>query len=237
MMRLLLFAATEPEISPTLQYVGRHFEPLAETVFVKGGLQISTFISSPGQVHTLYGLERACGGGIPDHLIHAGIAGAYNTDKYPMGSVVQITSDAFGDLGVEEKDGRFTPAFSMGLLPPNTDVFQDGWLYNEEKNLNLLPDLPRAKGVSVNRVSGSAQTIAQMEHWYAPDVETMESAAFFFYCLTHGLSFNAVRAISNKVEPRDRSKWNIPLAIQNLNSYLIALLDHYAKKHPVKGGQ
>lgn len=228
MTHILILAATEPEIAPTQQYLNRHFELMAGNSFVKGGLQVDLFITSPGQVHTLYGLERACGRSMPKHLIHAGIAGAFDTDTHPIGSVVQIESDTFGDLGVEEKDGRFTPVFSMGLLNPDAGIFRDGWLYNEEKNLSLLPDLPRAKGISVNRVSGSEQTISQMKHWYSPDVETMESAAFFFYCLTHGLSFNAVRAVSNKVEPRDRSKWDIPLAIKNLNDYLITTIKHFA---------
>ena len=230
MKSIVILAATEQEIKPTLNYLYEHYIPLNANVFIKGGLHVAAYISLPGMVYTLYTLGGIHLSGMSNHLIHAGIAGAYDTDKHPIGSLVQIESEAFGDLGVEDKDGSFTPAFAMGLLEPNSDVCTDGWMYNEEKNLDLMPDLPRVKGISVNRVSGSAQTISQMKHWYSPDVETMESAAFFFYCLKYGVPFNSVRAISNKVEPRDRSKWNIPLAIQNLNDYLLATIKNFEEK-------
>jgi futalosine hydrolase len=55
---------------------------------------------------------------------------------------------------------------------------------------------------------------------FSPDIETMESAAFFYVCLQEKIPFLALRAISNKVEPRDKSKWNIPLAMQNLSNVL-----------------
>ena len=49
----------------------------------------------------------------------------------------------------------------------------------------------------------------------------MEGAAFFASCKRAGGDFIQIRAISNYVEKRDKSKWQMPLAIQNLNDFLI----------------
>jgi futalosine hydrolase len=46
----------------------------------------------------------------------------------------------------------------------------------------------------------------------------MESAAFFYVCLSQKVPFAALRAISNKVEVRNKAAWNIPQAVQNLET-------------------
>jgi futalosine hydrolase len=55
---------------------------------------------------------------------------------------------------------------------------------------------------------------------YHPDIETMEGAAFFYVCSKENIPFLALRAVSNRVEPRDKAKWNIPLALKNLSDEL-----------------
>jgi futalosine hydrolase len=64
--------------------------------------------------------------------------------------------------------------------------------------------------------TGSVGTRAKLVNKYDPDIETMEGAAFFYICARECIPFISVRAISNMVERRDRKKWNIPLAIDNL---------------------
>jgi len=53
------------------------------------------------------------------------------------------------------------------------------------------------------------------------DIETMEGADFFEACLRQGCAFAEVRAVSNAVGEHDHGRWNIPLALQNLQSALI----------------
>jgi futalosine hydrolase len=48
----------------------------------------------------------------------------------------------------------------------------------------------------------------------------MEGAAFFYVCSKENIPFLALRAVSNRVEPRDKAKWNIPLALKNLSDEL-----------------
>jgi futalosine hydrolase len=57
------------------------------------------------------------------------------------------------------------------------------------------------------------------------EIESMEGAAFLFACNQTKVSCRQIRAVSNYVEKRDRSKWNIPLAITNLNKVLIDFIN------------
>ena len=57
----------------------------------------------------------------------------------------------------------------------------------------------------------------------------MEGASFFAACDNNINNYLQIRAISNYVENRDKSKWQMPLAIKNLNEYLITLLNNDLK--------
>ena len=64
---------------------------------------------------------------------------------------------------------------------------------------------------------------------YQADLESMEGAAFFYSCLAAGVPFTEIRSVSNFVAERDKSHWNIPLAIQNLDKTLDHLLKELAR--------
>ena len=57
----------------------------------------------------------------------------------------------------------------------------------------------------------------------------MEGAALFYVCLHEQIPFLEIRAISNYVELRDPTKWDIPLAIENLTDELFRFLRKFAK--------
>jgi futalosine hydrolase len=52
----------------------------------------------------------------------------------------------------------------------------------------------------------------------------MEGATFFYICSREDIPFLALRAISNKVESRNKNNWNIDLALHNLSEKLIDVL-------------
>ena len=52
----------------------------------------------------------------------------------------------------------------------------------------------------------------------------MEGAAFHYVCLQENIPFVQLRAISNFVGERDKSKWLMKEAIENLNRETIALV-------------
>ena len=80
-------------------------------------------------------------------------------------------------------------------------------------------------GVTVNTVHGNERTIESVRARCQPDVESMEGAAFMYSCLVAGVPFAQVRAVSNKVERRNRAAWKIDQAIAALGTVAVALLE------------
>jgi futalosine hydrolase len=76
------------------------------------------------------------------------------------------------------------------------------------------------QAVTVNSATGSETTRERLLNKYNPDIETMEGATFFYICSRGKLPFMALRSISNRVELRNKDKWNIPLALSNLSEKL-----------------
>lgn len=214
-MHVLFIAATPFVIAPLHSWLTNRFQTVAENVYQKASLTVSVKVTGVGMTATAFQLGWLLAREKPDWVINAGIAGAYQEDL-PIGSVVQVTEERFGDLGVEEADGSFTDVTEMGLWP-------HGVLLNPHPP---LPSIPVCKGLTVNKVHGSQQSIAQILSKY-PDaqVESMEGAAFFYSCLAAGVPFAEIRSVSNRVEPRNREAWNLPLAIQQLNQLLIEVLE------------
>jgi futalosine hydrolase len=222
-MNIALVAATPFEIAPVLQQLQQHWTAESDTVFSKSGQRISVLVTGVGLTATAFHLARHLTTQATDWALHAGIAGAIDR-SLELGAVVQVVSDGFADLGVEEADGRFTDLFDLGLLETNTPPFIQGFLHNPAGATAGF--LPSVRGISVNRVHGTAETIVAMQHKYPQaQVESMEGAAFFYACLQTNTPFTAIRSISNYVEPRNRAAWQIPLAIERLNIVVIEILE------------
>ena len=53
----------------------------------------------------------------------------------------------------------------------------------------------------------------------------MEGAAVFYVCLNEKIPCCQIRSISNFVGESDKNKWNIPLALKNLEDTILKILD------------
>ena len=224
-MEIILVAATPFEIAPTLAYLEKGFIKTEAGVFEKNGFCVRPLVTGVGMVATVFQLGAFFAKNRPTLAINAGIAGAFDPEM-PLGKVVHVSSERFADLGVEEADGRFTDLFALQLLDPDAPPFSNGIL----KNPHTAPVsfLPAASGMTVNRVHGYAPSIEAARMQY-PDVqvESMEGAAFFYACLLADIPFFEIRSISNRVEPRNRAGWDLPLAIGNLNQVLTEMLEAF----------
>ena len=109
-MQILLTAATPFEIAPTLKWLREKFSLKEEGVFEKNGLAVFPLITGVGSVATAFHLGQFFANNRPDLALNAGIAGAFDK-KLALGDVLNVTTECFGDLGVEEADGRFTDLF------------------------------------------------------------------------------------------------------------------------------
>lgn len=196
----------------------------ADCLTIIPGIELFPVVTGIGSVATAWAMTKHLSSGLVyDLAINIGIAGSYNDEIQP-GDVVVPVSDCFADAGIETESGFLTLA-EAGLQDPDAFPFKAGRLNAEGRFVSQAAGLLRTvNAVTVNTATGSENSIKRMTCKYKPDIETMEGAAFFYICRRENIPFLAVRAISNKVEPRRRERWNIPLALENLSVKLKEVL-------------
>ncbi|MHC1708254.1 MAG: futalosine hydrolase [Bacteroidales bacterium] len=207
-MDILIVTATHPEMEALRT-------DLLSDNLKKKGIRFIPLVTQPGILCTAYHLGAFFARQKVDLAINAGIAGAFSK-SYELGSVVQVEREILADLGAQDGNS-FLTAFDIGLFQHNDFPFSNGELLNPNifKNAKLM-ELQVVKGITVNTVHGNDGSIQDVIRQFQPDVESMEGAAFFYASLINNVPFLEVRAISNYVEKRDRSKWKIEQSLNNL---------------------
>ena len=165
-------------------------------------------ITGIGMINTSKNLTHRLSTGKYDLLINIGVAGSFNTELN-IGEVVEVVEEKISELGFEDGE-RFFEFNELNLK----NVFK-----NKSKT-----DLLSVKSITVNRVHGNQGSITEIINRLNPDIENMEGAAFFQVCNTFNVPCIQIRAISNKVEQRNKDNWNLPLAIKNLNNTVLEII-------------
>jgi futalosine hydrolase len=217
--KILYVTATRSE-SDTL-------EKTRSMIQISGGLarfEISALVTGVGSMSTAWALKQWITlNGKPDLAINAGIAGSYK-DEFIQGDVVMPVSDCFADAGIEDNDKFFTLS-EAGLVNADEFPYKDGLLYADTKYIEKMRTILKpVRAITVNTATGSESSRDKLLKKFNPDIETMEGATFFYICTLENIPFLALRAVSNKVEPRNKSNWNIDLALNNLSEKLIDVL-------------
>lgn len=196
----LIVAATQAEIASSIPTLEEHGIPY--------------IITGVGMVATAHSLTRTLSKASFPYVLNVGIAGSF-TKELDIGAVVEITKDSFSELGAEDHD-VFRSIEELGFG-------RSSW-----ENMpmeGIATGLPKVAGISVNTVHGNVSSIVQLQQRHiGVQTESMEGAAIFYVCAAEHIPCMQVRGISNYVEPRDKSTWNIPLAVQNLNNWLLSFL-------------
>lgn len=220
MKSILLVSATHQEAYPLVERLNERLPSARENIWIYENKAVELLVTGVGMVATTFALTKRLSAGFDGVCVNMGIAGAFS-QKIKIGEVVRVSKDCFADLGVENADGSFTDCFDTALI--KEDVFTAKWLLAPVSPFQSKETIKLASGLTVNKVTGSDDSILKLT--YEADIETMESAAFFYTCLKFGMPFAAFRSISNRVEARNRANWDIPRAIQSLNNHLINLLE------------
>jgi futalosine hydrolase len=224
-MKLLIVSATSLEIKPLLAELGKgRVLQHHVTRYSYKHFKVDILITGVGMVPTAVFTSVVLGKYSYDAVINAGICGSFNR-TIPLGKVLNITSDYLPETGSEDGE-HFLSLIDLNLLKQDEFPFSAGRLVNDSVfESKLINRLPRTAGVTVNTVHGNAKNIAAFLQRNPVDVETMEGAAFLFSCKLHKIRNIQIRSVSNYIEDRDVSKWNITLAVQNLNKFLFDLLN------------
>src|SRR5690349_18946773 len=142
-MKIGIISSTYFEIQPTINFLSHQLPayPLHE---------FHVCVTGIGSLLTSYQLTKFVQKNRPDYLIQAGVAGSF-TEKFRRGSVVMITEEVLGDLGVHEKE-NFNDVFDLGLMDVSAKPFHNKKLVNPHVKDWPMLDLPKAKGLTMNQI-------------------------------------------------------------------------------------
>jgi len=220
-MKILLVAATWMEVNllvDELEKVGEKSHLLK--TYRLGENLVDVLIAGIGVTFTTFHLTSTLHEENYDLVINIGIAGSL-TRELKIGEVVNVVYEEFADLGIETSE-QFLTLFESGFVDINEYPFENGTL-KASANIDW-EHIKKVRGITVNKSHGNKVSIDDIYSKFSGHTESMEGAAVFYVCNWLGVDCCQIRSISNYVEPRDSSKWNIPLALDNLKLSLLTNL-------------
>jgi futalosine hydrolase len=216
-MRVIITAATHTEWMPSFQKINPKYvsnNKKFSVGFHESGIGI---LASSVSLMKMFTQET------PTLIIQVGIAGCFDK-KIPLGKVFAVKDDFAGDIGVMENK-VWKDLFDMKFDKPNDAPYEKKSLPNPWLNQFNLLNLPTKKGVTVNTISTDKNKIELLSGRYKAVLESMEGASLHYTGRDLTDPFIQIRAVSNYVGERDKSKWKIQEAIYNLNETLLNYLD------------
>ena len=216
-MRVIISAATVAEWMPSFLNINALYTGESQR------LKLQYHQSGIGMLAASFALTKLAIEDKPDLIIQVGIAGTFDTTQ-PLGTVVVINEETIGDLGVEE-DGKWKDLFDLKLEKSSYHPFEKRKLPNQWLTKYNLLGLHEVSGITVNEISTNQERIQKLMKKYNPTIESMEGAALHYVARETSIPFIQIRAISNYIGERDKSNWQMKLAIDNLNHTLIQYVD------------
>jgi len=172
----------------------------------------------------------------PTLLIVLGCGGAYPGSGLEVGDLALATCEIYGDEGVQTSSG-FLDLEALGF--PMVEK-RGQRLFNRfpvaapllERAVPSLAQAAQAAGrrlgegpfVTVSTCSGSSRAGAELVRRTGGICENMEGAAVAQICALHGLAFLELRGISNLVEDRDLSRWDLRRGAEAAQQAVLHLL-------------
>lgn len=169
----------------------------------------------------------------PTLLINTGCGGAYPGSGLAVGHLAVATAEIYGDEGVltvngwhnleiigipsvERKGNRYSNEFPLSME-------QAAKVFGFATSLGL--PVKRGKFVTVSTCSGTSARGRELERLFGGICENMEGAAIAHTALLFDTQFLEVRGISNMVEDRDISRWDIPRAVEMAQRFLFKSIE------------
>jgi futalosine hydrolase len=216
-MRVIITAATVGEWMPA-------FTSLNELYTEKSArFKVQFHQTGVGMLASAVSLTRLALEDRPDLIIQMGIAGSFTPATEP-GKVVVVSQEMLGDTGVEE-GGVWKDLFDLKLEKSSYHPYEKRKLPNPWLSKYNLLQLPEVDAITINQVSTGAARIAQLIKKYKPELESMEGAALHYIGRETGIPFIQIRAVSNMVGERDKSKWLMKESLANLNQTVIQYVE------------
>jgi len=176
----------------------------------------------------------------PGLVINTGCAGAYAGSGLDIGGLAVASEEILGDEGV------LTSAGWLDLKKVKMPYFEEGGqrYYNEiplavaaaDKAMLLAGNcgikLARGRFITVSTCSGTRAKGDELACRFQAISENMEGAAVALTCIRYGIDCLEIRGISNHVEERNMKKWDIPLAVETAQRFVIKYIEESCTSAP-----
>jgi len=176
----------------------------------------------------------------PRLVINTGCAGAYLTSGLSVGQLAVASDEFLGDEGVLTADGWQDLRF-MGI----PSLIQESRLHHNAIPLSKHPAekamqladfygvrLVRGRFITVSTCSGTRQRGEELARRFHGICENMEGAAVAQVSMRYGIDCLEIRGISNMVDKRDMKTWNIPLAVEAAQRFVIKYIEEMDRSVP-----
>ena len=176
-----------------------------------------------GAVNTAQALTVALQKIDPELVLQIGIGGAYLGSGLDKGDLALASEENYGDLGVIAPDG-WSPADEIGIpvLSTDRDYYNtypvDPALVARAQHILEQSGECVVQGpfVTVQQCTGREDIGNELAARFNAICENMEGAAAAHVCTLYAVPFLELRAISNRVEDRNKDAWDIPRAVQKV---------------------
>ncbi len=211
-----------------------------------GNKRIMHVISGIGKTNAAHAATVLIREFSPNVIINFGIGGAYPSSGLGLGDIAIAEKEVYGDEGILQGDGFHTAdAIGIPFLKKGRKKYFNEFpldkkfvkkaicVFKHELHPPIPPLLRRDdRGVNiksgvfvtVSAVTGTDSRAGELEKRFNAICENMEGGAIAHVCAMYGVPMLEIRGISNIVEKRDKSKWEIKMAAENCQRALLHLL-------------
>lgn len=197
------------------------------------GKQVVLCIGGMGKVNAAQAATALLTRYAPEALLLFGVGGAYPASGAKPGDIALATAEIAGDEGVLTADGfRDTEYMGIPLVTTAAQSLYNRYAAPPELLKGSLQTLSAMSSgglhsgvfVTLSCCTGTARRARELEERYQGLCENMEGAAVAQVAACYGVPWLEVRGISNTVEDRDLSKWEIPRAAAAVQKAVLDIL-------------
>ncbi|MCI4626995.1 MAG: futalosine hydrolase [Candidatus Magnetoovum sp. WYHC-5] len=171
----------------------------------------------------------------PNIIINFGIAGAYPNTGLAVGDIAICIKEIYADEGLHTENGILgMQEIGIPILKTNNTSYYNEFPLNKKLAQTILStnNIKAQIGtfITLSSCTTTNSRALYLQNKYNALCETMEGAAIAHICTIYNIPLIAIRGISNIVEKRNKSKWNIPAASKNCTESVILFLNNLKKE-------
>jgi futalosine hydrolase len=213
------------------------------TVGALCGLEVALAHSGVGKAAAAAAATALLAGVEAEALLLCGCGGAYPGSGLAIGDLAIASGEIFGDEGVLTDDG-FADLAAIGIAMRGdsfqrhndwpTDVALHDWCLPLLREFAGRQEIRLGSGpfVTLSTCTGTSVAARALEQRTKGLCENMEGAAVALACRQLAVPLLEIRGISNLVEDRDTSRWDLAAGMKIAQQAVLSLLQQWPPEPP-----